>query len=264
MDPLRNAHALPDDIRDTLDRLVVDRRGDNPGSHMFTEDIIGHVAPGACYRLETDRLTPWDDAVARPTPSPKSSGPPPPHVRICGHWSRTEEVASAKANILGGLGILTLPDATLAIPQAPTTAAALAFYGARLLAVGDAVEFEADQNLPVTVMNIGPAYVADYLQVAGRGGGSFIEYHDRPHLHMPLEEGATGHILLGRAESDEYLLSAFRIPQGHAIYTAPYALHADPYLVGRYLVVYSVTRVYSTVVFRTDDGEIVNTRIVTP
>ena len=111
-------------------------------------------------------------------------------------------------------------------------------------------------------MNIGPAYAADYLQVDGRGGGAFIEYHDRPHLHMPLHRGASGHILLGRAVGDHYRLSAFPIPFGHAIYTPSYALHADPFLVGRYLVIYSVTPNYSTVVFRRRNGSPVHTSIV--
>ena len=131
-----------------------------------------------------------------------------------------------------------------------------------LAAVGDPVVFESNQNLPVTIMNIGPAYVSDYLHVEGRGGGAFIEYHDRPHLHMPLERSAEGHILLGRVDGDEYLFSGFKIPFGFAIYTFPFTLHADPYLVGRYLVVYSMTTNYSTVVFQTPDSKIVHTQIV--
>lgn len=262
MDPLRNARALPDDVRRTLDQLVVSRRGADPQSYMITEDIVGHVAPGACYRLGADRLVPVDGACARPD-APEDPGAPPPHVRLRGVWNRVEQVASTDANILGGLGTLTLSQDDLDIPEAPTTPAALAFYGARLLAVGDPVMFETAQNLPVTIMNIGPAYVAGYLHVEGLGSGSFIEYHDRPHLHMPLEDTASGHILLGRSEGDEYLLSAFAIPYGHAIYTPPYVLHADPYLVGRYLVVYSVTETYSTVVFRSREGRLIDTRIVT-
>ena len=229
---------------------------------MTTEDVIGHVVPGACYRLEADRLVPWEDGPrsSKPQPQPKDQEPP-PHLRVGGRWRGAEQVPSAKANILGGLGTLTVAENTLIIPEAPTTTAALSYYGARLLAVGDPVVFESDQNLPVTIMNIGPAYVSDYLHVEGRGGGAFIEYHDRPHLHMPLERSASGHILLGRLEGDEYLFSGFKIPFGFAIYTFPFTLHADPYLVGCYLVVYSVTPNYSTVVFQTPDSKIVHTRI---
>ena len=260
MDPLRNAQDLPDDIRRTVDRLVVDRCGDDPQSYMRTEDIIGYVAPGVPCRLEVDRVT----AVigkAEPSAAPLGSGVPPPHVRLGGEWNANEDVASSNANVFGGLGTLTLSTADLVIPEAPSTASALAFYGARLHEVGDIVVFESDQNLPVTIMNIGPAYVADFLHVEGRGSGSFIEYHDQPHLHMPLEQSAAGHLLLGRSDGDDYLLSAFAIPYGRAIYTSPNVLHADPYLVGRYLVVYAVTANYSTVVFRSPGGGQVNPRI---
>lgn len=256
----RNRCTLPDDILSTVDTLVVNRCGDDPQSFMFTEAIIGYVTPSQCYQLQSDGLTPASAEFATTRLAAKSSVPP-PHVRISGVWNPVEEIASPDANILGGLGTLNLDQAALTIPQAPTTAAALAFYGARLLEVGDVVVFETPHNLPITIMNIGPAYVADYLHIDGKGCGSFIEYHDRPHLHMPLAETASGHLLLGRSEGDDYLLSAFSIPYRQAIYTPPYALHADPYLVGRYLVIYSVTQRYSTVVFRSGEGGLIKTRI---
>lgn len=261
MDPLRNADSLPADIRETAERLVVDRCGEDPQSYMITEDIIGHVAPGACYRLHSDGLIPWEGEAPTPEPVVPDLNSPPPHLKLSGQWRRAEDVPSAKANILGGLGTLSVDHPTLIIPEAPSTRAALAYYGARLIAVGDPIIFDGDQNMPVTLMNIGPAYVPGYLHVEGQGGGAFVEYHDRPHLHMPLEPSAEGHILLGRSDGDDYWFSGFRIPFGFAIYTPPYALHADPYLIGRYLVVYSVTPNYSTVVFQTPNGEVVETRI---
>lgn len=259
---MQNTCELPDDILRTLDELIVDRCGEHPESYMLTEAVTGYVAPGRCYRLQADGLSALPSEYAPGAALVEPPDTPPPHVRVSGVWNAVEDINPENANIFGGLGTLTLARADLVIPQAPTTAAALAFYGARLLAVGDALEFEAEQNLPVTVMNIGPAYVDDYLHIEGKGCGSFIEYHDQPHLHMPLEETAGGHILLGRAEGDEYLLSAFSIPYGHAVFTPPYALHADPYLVGRYLVVYAMPERYSTVVFRSRDGELIKTHIV--
>ena len=89
--------------------------------------------------------------------------------------------------------------------------------------------------------NFGPTYVANFLQLADKGGGVFVEYHDFPHLRMPLEPPAHGHFLLGRQDGDDYLLSAFPIPPNTALYTPPGALRADPFLVGRYLVVYGMT-----------------------
>ena len=253
------AGDLPDDIRRTVDQIVVDRCGNDPGTFMRTEAVPGHVAPAMAYRVTSEGLVPAaaksEEAVAI------DPGTPPPHVRVRGHWNRTETVAAGDANIFGGLGTLTLPAPALTIPEAPPTASALGFYGARLLRVGDAVRFETDRNLAITHTNFGPAYAANFLQVADKGGGAFVEHHDFPHLHMPLEPSAHGHFLLGRQDGDDYLLSAFPIPPNTALYTPPGALHADPFLVGRYLFVYGVTEAHSTVVFRTGEDGLVATRI---
>ena len=251
--------TFPDDIQDTLERLVVNRRGEDPQSYMRTEAVVGHVSPQQWYRLDADCLTPievFDELDTSPV-EPET----PPHVRCTGRWKAVETVESRQANILGGLGTLTMNASELNIPEATPTPEFLAFYGASLVRVGDLLTFESDHNLPVTIINIGQTYVEDYLHVEGQGGGSFIEYHDRPHLHMPLDPKAHGHLLLGRSEGADYVLSAFSIPFGYAIYTKPYALHADPYLVGRYLVIYSITKNYSTVVFRTEAKEVIKVHI---
>ena len=250
---------LPDDIQETFDRLIVNRRGEDPQSYMKTEAIVGHVSPQQRYRLDADCLTPIEGPGGLDTSPVEPQTPP--HVRCTGRWKAVETVESRQANILGGLGTLTLNASELNIPEATPTPEFLAFYDASLFRVGDLLTFESDHNLPVTIINIGQTYVEDYLHVEGQGGGSFIEYHDRPHLHMPLDPKAHGHLLLGLSDGDDYLLSAFPIPFGHAIYTKPVALHADPYLVGRYLVIYSVTKNYSTVVFRTEAKEVIKVHI---
>ncbi len=259
MESFQKTVTLPDDVRETLGRLVVNRRGEDPQSYMVTEAIVGHVSPGQRYRLDADCLVPVERSEELDTLPIEPEVPP--HVRCGGSWEVVETVESRQANALGGLGTLTLDESELRIPEAPPTPEFLAFYGASLVRVGDSLTFESSHNLPVTVMNIGPTYVEDYLHVEGRGSGSFIEYHDRPHLHMPLDPKARGHLLFGRSEGPDYMLSAFPIPFGYAIYTKPFALHADPYLVGRYLVIYSITESYSTVVFRTQADEVVRVRI---
>jgi len=259
MDDYQKSTMLPDDIQETFDRLIVNRRGEDPQSYMKTEAIVGHVSPQQWYRLDADCLTPIEEPGGLKTSPVEPETPP--HVRCTGSWKAVETVKSRQANILGGLGTLTLNASELNIPEAAPTPEFLAFYDASLVRVGDLLTFESDHNLPVTIINIGQTYVEDYLHVEGQGGGSFIEYHDRPHLHMPLDPKAHGHLLLGRSEGDDYLLSAFPIPFGHAIYTKPFALHADPYLVGRYLVIYSMTKNYSTVVFRTEAKEVIKVHI---
>ncbi len=227
---------FPDNIQETLEKLMVNRRGKDPHSYMMTESIVGYISPQQCYRLDAHSLTPIETSVKLDIS--KVEPEVPPHVRFTGDWRGIETVDSIHSNILGGLGTLTLNAYELNIPEADPTPEFLSFYDARLFRVGDLLTFECDQNLPVTIINIGQTYVEDYLHIKDQGGGSFIEYHDRPHLHMPLESKAHGHLLLGRSEGDDYLLSAFPIPFGYAIYTKPFALHADPYLVGRDLLIY--------------------------
>ena len=257
MGTLRHTCRLPDDILLTLDRLAVDRCGDDPRSYMVTEEAVGYVAPERCYRLRSDRLLASRRADVASLPEAVA----PPHVRIRGVWNPSETVGSASGNIFGGLGTLTIERDELTIPAVPVSAPALAFYGARLLLAGDRLVFDTEHKLPVIITNFGSAYVTDYLHCEGKGSGAYIEYHDRPHLHMPLEDPARGFYLLGRCDGDEYQLSAFSIPYRCAIYTPPNVLHADAYLVGRYLVVYAVPDNYSTVVFRTRTGELVKPTI---
>ena len=136
----------------------------------------------------------------------------------------------------------------------------LGFYGARLIQPGDPFEFDGGANLPIVRMEIGAGYAEGFLQVASKGGGAYLEHHDRPHLHMPLDENAGGYMLLGRRDGEDYLVSAFPIPSGSAIYTPPDVLHADSYLIGNYLVVYSLTENFSNAVLRAPGGGMVSVR----
>lgn len=263
---LKNRKDLPAGIQEDLEGLFVDRSAGSPGSHMRTEAVTGYVAPGRRYRLETGGFSDIGaadgDFSVPEMPNWPGSGPQPPaHLRVSGTWDRTENNAASDANLFGGFGTLEVAEPVLRVPEAPSTPEALAFYGARLIDVGSEIVFQTNWNLPVTLVDMGPRYVPDYLHADDLGGGSFIEFHDRPHLHMPLDDTAYGHMLFGRRDGDDYLLSLFSVPFGSAIYTEPFALHADPYLVGRFLVVYGLTDNYSTVAFRTPQNGMVE---VTP
>ena len=168
---------------------------------------------------------------------------------------------STDGNILGAVGTLIVNEADVAIPEAPCTAETLGFYGVAMLSVADVFSFETNVNMPVTVMEIGPNYTDSFLHLEKKGGGSYLEHHDRPHLHVPLNSEAAGHMLYARREGDSYLISGFRIPHGKALYSAPHVLHADAYLIGRYTVIYSLTDNFSNVVFRSEDGALVNATV---
>ena len=256
------APGLPEDILRDVEHLKVDRRGAGDDAFMVAYSIDGHVSPGVGYRLAPGKLVPFDDTGSatggtRPTAAVET----PPQVRLSGVWNTDVAVETEQANILGDVGILTLDAATVTIPEAPATPSMIGHYGACLLAMGDTVRFEADADLPVTLMEIGAGYVDEYLHVAEKGGGSYLEWHDRPHLHMPLDADAGGYLILGRRDGEDYVVSAFRIPFGSAVYMPPEVLHADPYLVGNYLVIYSVTKSFSNAVLRSPDGGVVDVKI---
>lgn len=256
------AEGLPDAILRDVEHLKVDRRGAAGDAFMVTYRIDGHVAPCVPYTLAPGKLN-RSSETASPgeTTQPTAIPDMPPHARLSGDWNTDIAIETEQANILGDVGILTLGTSAITIPEAPATAEKMAYYGACLLKMGDTVRFEADAVLPVALMEIGAGYVDEYLHVASKGGGSYLEWHDRPHLHMPLDENAGGYLLLGRRDGDDYLVSGFRIPFGHAVYMPPGVLHADPYLVGNYLVIYSVTNNFSNAVLRDPHGAVVDVRI---
>ncbi|MGB0631514.1 MAG: hypothetical protein ACPGRZ_12555 [Alphaproteobacteria bacterium] len=255
---MRLAEDLPDGILRDVDRLTVDRNGRLPESFMVTEGITGHVAPGQGYRIANADLVPTDGEDAQDFPPVTAPASAPPHVRLTGTWDGGTGGDPTLGNIFGGVGTLTLDRTSFEIPAIASTPEALGFFGASLIGPEDTFSFHADIDLPVTVTAFGRNYVDGFLHVTDLGVGSYIEYHDMPHLHMPLDEQAGGYMLIGRRDDSDYLITAFRIPFGQALYTAPEVLHADGYLIGRYMVIYAVTENYSNVIFRSPDGDPVN------
>lgn len=230
--------------------IVVDRRGSTTNSFMRTVDVVGEVSPRRTYLIGTDKLTeiPYKyvgisvhDTIVRPS-----------YSILAGRWMDNKD-GYDQSNILGGIGSLIANTPRLYVPGEVATAKKVAFYGAQLVSVGDGINFETDTKLPVTVMNVGSRYVQDYIMEQNGANGVYLEHHDRPHFHMPLNDEAAGYLVLGKKSGHSYLLTGFRIPYGYAVYTPPNVIHNDCFLIGRYLVVYSQTLNYSTV--RLVDGE---------
>lgn len=118
-------------------------------------------------------------------------------------------------------------------------------------------------------------YVDGYLTQPCGGGGYFVEHHDFPHIHMPLEDSAGGYIIIGKplatcsiqkSTDDDagnpdagytktrFAFTAFRIPYGYALYTPSNTLHGDGTLVGNYgITVASSSTPADTVLFRKYD-----------
>ncbi|WP_343562005.1 hypothetical protein [Kiloniella sp. b19] len=252
-DALAMTRCLPHDILEALPRLLVNRQGTTPDAYMRTENFLGHVRADRSYRLTAEGFVEAPEATPEALPKPVE----PPHVVLDGTWDQTVDLTIDDANILGGNGryLLCQGQEELIIPVADCTAEHLAWYDSQLMAVGDVTRFRTSGNLPVTLTSVGKDYPANYLLDAQRGGGAYLEVHDRPHFHMPLDRDAGGYLILGKQdEKGIRRVSAFRIPFGFGVHMAPWAIHCDAYVVGRYLVIYSATPEFSTVIVRKSCG----------
>ena len=241
------------------DEILVHRIGNDPNSFMITEEIIGTVKSKTNYRVSLDGLIETHEEIS--TPQEITNTAIPRYLKIKGEWNPDEPKGTNQANLLGGFGTLKVSKYKIEIPENDATQELLSFYGASLIKVDDIFQFETNSELPVTIMNIGETYVEHYLKAPKLGGGTYIEYHDRPHFHLPLNRSASGHMILGHFKGNEYILSAFKIPFGYGIYTPPELLHADAYLIGRYMVVYSITEHFSTVLFKNKRNKLVDVNI---
>jgi hypothetical protein len=110
-------------------------------------------------------------------------------------------------------------------------------------------------------MELGKTYI-DGLVMTDQGTGFYLEYHrDRPHWHQPLTPDAAGQYILARPAgttimgTQDYQLTAFRIPVGKAVYTGLGAIHCDAPLIGKnWLVGYSDSGDFSTALVRNARG----------
>lgn len=115
-------------------------------------------------------------------------------------------------------------------------------------------------------------YVEKYLTQPCGGGGYFVEHHDFPHIHAPMDDKAHGHIIIGKplavvkqAKSDNddshytltrFAFTAFEIPHGCALYTPSNTLHGDGTLIGNYgITVANASTPANTVLFYKDKSD---------
>jgi len=259
-DILAPIRRLPIEIKRDLQTLIVDRTGETDDAFMRTEHFLGHVHPNQIYTLSLDGMTPAPNGVEPKLPAEIE----PPHLVLQGDWDSKVDLTIDDANILGGNGRYTLSSGhdELVVPEAETTPEHLAYYGSYLVPLGGNLAFNADAPLPITVTSVGQSYAVDYLFNANHGGGEYLEVHDRPHFHMPLDEQAGGHLIIGTNDPNgAKKISAFKIPFGFGVLMAPWAIHSDAHLTGRYMVIYSATKNFSTVILRSETQDLAPIRI---
>ena len=90
----------------------------------------------------------------------------------------------------------------------------------------------------------------------------YLEYHKNPHFHMPINESASGGIVLAKQNGDSYHISCFRIPYGYASYIPPYTIHNDCFLIGDYYVIYSKSEPFSTCLLRNLENKIIDVSLI--
>ncbi|WP_120632670.1 hypothetical protein [Ruegeria sp. EL01] len=263
VDALHLTRTLPSDLIAAIPVLMVNRLGTTESAYMRTENFIGHCEPDTVYRVTLEEgFTPTTG-----TPISLATPKQPPHLVLDGEWDTKVNYLNEDSNILGGNGRYQVPHGKdhITIPVAETTPEHLAYYGSYLVKAGDLVKFETTGNLPVTVTSVGEEYPEHYLLSEELGGGAYLEVHDRPHFHMPLDESCGGYLIVGKCGDDGVKrVSAFCIPYGHAIHMGPWTIHSDAFITGRHLVIYSATPEFSTVILRDANNALASIQFSSP
>ena len=231
--------------------IIVNRGLIKDDSFMITEKIINIVKPNNNYIIKNNNLEVIDN-LNNIKYTPNNQIKIPPFIEIDAEWDTNALKYTENANILGKNGNLWINtyNSSINIPIVNSTIEYLNFYNCKLLKYNDIINFDIDNDMPVTIMNIGEKYISNFIMNENLGGGIYLEYHNLPHFHMPLSNKDSGYLILGKKKNNQILLSAFKIPYNYAIYTPPNIIHCDSFLIGKYLVVYSKTNTYSTVICR--------------
>ncbi len=228
---------------------------------MRTLGLYLAVSNQIIYRLSEEGLSPasvlfqQEIIELEQTASQAAKVIQPPFIEIEARWEASARFSGALNNILGNNnGRLVLAAGQITVPTVTATRENLIYYGATLIQPGDLVRFP-DPIYPIWSMSIDEHYVQDFL-LSPQGGGFYLEYHrDQPHYHHAI--CGSGYYLLARWNASETALqiTGFQIPQGHAVYTRKGAIHCDAGLIGRYLVGYTTSEDYSTVLLRSQAEE---------
>ena len=170
----------------------------------------------------------------------------PKRIKIGIKIVENQEIIESNNNILGSNKFIFIEDETLKIPVEIATNNKLSYYLCNLIENGDIFNLYNNNIIQNFNIKVGSNYLNDYILQKGFGDGLYIEKHDSPHFHQPLNSNCTGYLLLGKIKKDELILTAFIIPYGKAVYIPSNVLHCDACLVGDYNVIYTITENYKT------------------
>ena len=218
----------------TLTRYAV--KGKKPDKDHVVMSTEGEVA------LVDKGVTLWKlDVHHKKALSPATTDTP--HVEVEATWLNTQQaleqgvevIHGGSANTFGGVGALLLPDG-FNIPTVTATPENVRHYGLQLIENKE-VFAVSSRAFEIVMMryDYSKDYKKDFLMQKYGGGGVFVETHDFPHIHIPVNEKCAGYIVIGKQLSNgKYHFTAFNIPFGFALYTPSYTIHGDGTLVGEY------------------------------
>lgn len=232
--------------------IIVDRRGSLPHSNMTTTDVIGEIRPYINYHITTVDLRQTNKTLRSTTVESGSNN----YIIISNTWNRDISTDTRESNILGKSGTIIVDTEVLDIPVSTD----YSYFGVTMYHIGDIICFDNICTcLPVCNVEIGRDYINEYIMK--RAGGVYLEYHNRPHFHMPRDRHAGGYIVLGKFVGEHIHLAAVKIPYGCALYTPNNVIHNDCFLTGKYIVVYSKTENFSNVLLKNKMDRPVRVRI---
>lgn len=144
-------------------------------------------------------------------------------------------VSGSSANTFGSMGALLVPDG-FKIPGVEASPENVRYYGLSLIKDGNEITVKSPEcDIIMMKYDYTSIYREEFLMKKEGGGGVFVETHNFPHIHMPLNEKCEGYIVIGKKISErEFDFTAFKIPFGYALYTPPNTIHGDGTLVGEY------------------------------
>ena len=266
-------------MTDTFTKLAVDRWGDSPHSNMTTRSLEQLVDGKTIYRFETGKgvlpqVIQFKDSTFREFHSTHNIPKGLKHATLEAVWDPATGLKD-DSNILGGNGkfLANTQETSIEIPVVSATEEYLSYYRAHLLRDGDSFQFQTHRKFPIFTMEIGENYVPGYIMKSKKG--FYLEYHNEPHYHEPINIAARGSYLLakevGWAEAPAsgakprkiYHLTAFTIPYGTAVYSEPGAIHDDATTIGDWRVGYIDATRFSTVTVLNLKEELLNLSITT-
>lgn len=245
--------------------LMIYRRGKTENAFMKTNHCITVIPPySSCMLFNTvlsvvncdnDNTDNNDNDIS----SNNITIPIPPQCCIPVIETERNAAKNVDNNILGSNHILNTLNRIdqMSIPIAECNSTNLSYYGAKLI-TPERPYFTLDNIYPMPLFNmtIGSDYVSDYLLQPGLGDGFYMEKHNTPHIHIPVDNSSCGYYILGTIIDNSLYATAFQIPVNCAIYTPSNIYHCDAALVGNWNVMYACASQYTTYIIHNNDNTI--------